>query len=118
MKLFIQTILGIGALIAGVSLLYFFMTGLSTGVNFILLILSIIFIGAGGFLFIRVSKIENAIPEAGSEVASKETGSKLLEKNNQMIQDWGKVNTKKDNLKAIQIAANAQEQATKEQMAS
>jgi hypothetical protein len=117
MKMFIQTVLGIVALLAGISLLYFFISELSTGFNFIFLILSVIFIGAGGFLFFRVSKIENTIPDNANSLqpVSAEGGSKLLEKNNKMVQDWAKTNSRKESLKAIEMAAAAQAQAAKEQ---
>lgn len=113
MKLFVQTALGILALIAGVALLYFFMSGLSKGANFIFLILSIIFIGVGAFLFFRVSKLQNAIQE-GNDIAT-ESGSKLLQKNNQMIKDYGQANGKKENLKAVQIAVGAEATAIAEE---
>lgn len=110
MKLFIQTFLGIVALIAGISFLYFFMSGLSTGFNVILLLLSLILIGIGSYLFFRVSKIANAIPQnsAAIEPVPVDSGSKLLEKNNQMIKDYNQQNSKKDNLKAVQIAVGAE----------
>lgn len=119
MKIVVQTGLGVVALFGGVGLLYLFISQLSTSANIIFLIIALVLFGVSGFLFFKVAKIENAIPEAtDSQGTLKETGSQLLEKNNQMIQDWGKVNTKKDNLKAIQIAANAQAQAAKEQLSS
>lgn len=119
MKIVVQTGLGVVTLLGGVGLLYFFISQLSTSANLIFLIIALALFGVSGFLFFRVAKIENAISETtDSKEALKETGSQLLEKNNQMIQDWGKVNTKKDNLKAIQIAANAQAQAAKDQLAS
>jgi membrane protein implicated in regulation of membrane protease activity len=117
MNIFIQTLLGIIALIVGVSLLYFFMAGLSTGVNFLFLILSLVFIGAGTFLFVRVSKIENTNPELNeaSTKDSVQTNSKLLDKNNQMIKEWSQLNSKKDNLKAVQMAVGAEVQAKSNQ---
>jgi hypothetical protein len=118
MKLFIQTASGIIALIAGVLFLYLFISGLSKGANFVFLILSFIFIGIGGYLFVKVSKIANTIPESGVEVVSAESGSKLLKKNNQMIEEWSKTNSKEESLKAVQIAASAQQQVAKEQMSS
>jgi len=114
MNLVVQTLLGIVGLLVGVVLLYFFMSGLGKGPNFIFLALSLVFIGAGAFLFIRISKLQNAIQE-GTESAT-ETGSKLLDKNNKMIQSWDKTNSRKESLKAIEMAAAAQAQATKEKM--
>ncbi len=110
MKTFVQTIVGVVALISGISLFYFFMAGLSTGFNFIFLILSLLFIGAGGFLFYRVSKMVNANPEMSPalEPAPTETGTKLLEKNNQLVKDYSQTNYKKDNLKAVQMAVSAE----------
>ena len=119
MKIVVQTGLGVVALLGGVGLLYLFISQLSASLNIIFLVIALVLFGVGGFFFFKVAKIENAIPEATDpQETVKETGSKLLEKNNQMIEDWGKVNTKKDNLKAIQIAANAQAQAAKEQLSS
>lgn len=106
MNLIVQTLLGIIGLIAGVILLYLFISGLSKGPNFIFLILSVLFIGAGAFLFIRITKLQNAIQEGTEKVA--ESGSKLLEKNNQMINEYGQANSKKDNLKAVQLAVGAE----------
>lgn len=119
MKIVVQTSSGVVALLGGVFLLYLFISQLNASTNIIFLVIALALFGVGGFLFIRVAKIENAIPDGTDDKAKlKESGSKLLEKNNQMIEDWGKVNTKKDNLKAIQIAANAQQQAAKEQLSS
>jgi hypothetical protein len=115
MKMFGQTSLGIVSLIAGVLLLYFFISGLNTNFNILFLILSIILVGIGAFLFLRVSKMANSISEPNLEIVPSESGSKLLEKNNKMIQDWDKTNTKRDNLKAVQMAAGAQAQSVKEQ---
>jgi len=114
MNLVVQTLLGIVGLLVGVVLLYFFMSGLGKGPNFIFLALSLVFIGAGAFLFIRISKLQNAIQEGTESVT--ETGSKLLDKNNKMIQSWDKTNSRKESLKAIEMAAAAQAQATKEKM--
>lgn len=117
MKLFVQTGIGIVALIAGVSLLFLFFSGLSAGVNFIFLILSLVLIGAGAFMFVRVSKIENTSPESTNmqiAPAEAESGSKLLEKNNQLVQEWSNTTNKKDHLKAVQIAVSAEQQAKKE----
>src|SRR5438874_11036987 len=104
MKLFVQTGIGIVALIAGVSLLYFFFLGLSSGFNFVFLLLSLVLISVGAFIFIRVSKMTNTIPETPKafEPVPAENGSKLLEKNNQLVKDWEQVNTKKDSLKAVE----------------
>jgi hypothetical protein len=117
MKLFVQTGLGIVLLIAGVSLLYFFISGLSKGFNFIFLILSLVFIGAGTFLFFKVSKIANGIPEesAAIEPVPAESGSKLLEKNNQIVKDWTQATNKKENLKSVQMAVSAEVQAKSEE---
>jgi len=108
MKLFIQTMLGIVALLAGVALLYFFLSRLSSGFSYIFLILSIVLIGVSAFLFFKVSKIANFVPEASVEVPSTESGSKLLEKNNQMVEAWNKTNRTNDTLKTIQMEASAQ----------
>src|SRR6266550_8426586 len=110
MKLFVQTFLGIVALIAGVALLYFFFSGLNSGVNFIYLIFSFILIGIGAFLFVKVSKLANSSPEPSVEVVPAESGSKLLEKNNQIVKDWEQANDKKENLKAVQMAVGAEVQ--------
>src|SRR6185437_2597785 len=98
MKLVIQTILGILALIAGISLLYLLISGLNNGVNYIFLILSLVFIGGGGFLFVRVSKLANADTVQGMDKTLTESGSKLLQKNNQIISDYSDTNVKKDHL--------------------
>ena len=117
MNLFVQTLLGIIALIAGVSLLYFFMAGLSTGVNFLFLILALVFVGVGGFLFFRVSKIQNGIPQdsVAVEPVPAESGSKLLAKNNQMVKEWSQATNKKENLKAVQMAVSAEVQVKTEE---
>lgn len=115
MKLFIQTGLGIAALLIGVTLLYFFMSGLGKGANFIFLALSLVFIGAGAFLFIRVAKIQNAIQEGITEPIAAESGTKLLQKNNQMIKDYNQANGKKENLKAVQLAVGAEATAIAEE---
>ena len=119
MKIVVQTGLGVLALLGGVSLLYLFISQLNANINILFLFIALALFGAGGFLFFRVAKIENAIPETtDTQEKPGETGSKLLDKNNKMIQDWTKTNSKNDNLKAIEIAASAQQQATKEQMSA
>jgi hypothetical protein len=119
MKIVVQTGIGVLALLGGVFLLYLFISQLNANTNIIFLIIALALFGVGAFLFVRVAKIENAVAQnSDSQEKINETGSKLLEKNNQMIQEWGKTNSKKDNLKAVQIAASAQQQAAKDQMSS
>ncbi len=110
MNLFIQTLLGIIALIGGVTLLYFFIVGLNISVNFLFLILSFVLICVGSFLFIRVSKLENSSTEKDTVTAASTTeakAAKLLEKNNKMIQEWNKTNQTKDSLKMVELAVAA-----------
>ena len=118
MNIIVQTFLGLLALVGGVALLYFFMAGLSTGVNFLFLIISLVLIGVGSFLFFRVSKIANSSPEltqASTKETSKQANSKLLERNNQIAKDWAQLNSKKDTLKSVQMAVSAEVQAKADQ---
>jgi len=117
MIIFIQTISGVVSYFAGISLLYFFISRLSTNVNYIFLITSLIFLASGTYLFIRVSKFTNSVSDESKavEVVPADGGSKLLEKNNQMVKEWNHTTNKKDNLKAVQIAVSAEATAVAEE---
>ena len=114
MNIIVQTFLGLFALLGGVILLYLFMAGLSTSVNLVFLILSLVFLCGASFLFIRVSKITNSATVL-KDTETIEGGSKLLAKNNQLIKDYSQSNNKKDNLKAVQIAVSAEATAVAEE---
>ena len=99
---------------AGVAVGYLYLAGTSQGKNFILLCISLALIAGGLFIFSRIGDAVynlNTDTELEKPQAPKEGLQSVLEKNNEMVQDYANTAKTRDNLKVLEIAGAAEEQA-------
>src|SRR5258708_8429932 len=108
LKVISQTFLGILFALGGIYVLYLYIISINTGANLLFLILSLLLIGGGVFLFIKASKSESAvdskIPLIKPSDKSDIKAESLLAKNNAMFSEWNKTNDTKENLKIFQLS--------------
>jgi hypothetical protein len=114
-KVFGMTFLGLGLTGGGFFLLFFYLSGISTGQTPLLLIPAVLCVGGGIFLLLRAGKSNAttfALAEEGqttTETIKAVGGKNLLEKSNEYTAEWKKTNDTKDRLKILQISANAED---------
>jgi len=106
--------LGLLLCAAGVIVFYIFLTGIDNGGNPWIILGAIPLIGGGVFLLYKLGKSDSTVVFKAHLVASNKEGVKsILEKNNEISEEWSRTVEKKDRMKVVKIAAAAQEQAQK-----
>ncbi|HVA97133.1 MAG TPA: hypothetical protein VND99_05755 [Candidatus Acidoferrales bacterium] len=115
LKEVIQSFLGVILALAGIFVLYLFITSLNQNANYLFFGGSLLLIGGAIFLFIRAEKSDTIILKR-TEPESEGIGipfipkinkrqSETLAKNNEMLKEWNKTNATRDKLKIVQIAS-------------
>lgn len=112
-KQILLTIAGIGAVAIGILLLYFFLISLSTNGNYFYFTGSLLLTGLAVYLFIRVTN--NTPNKAPSSIVSvsKEDIAKTFEEKNKLINQYGKIERTRAQLKMLEAAGSSASDASK-----
>jgi hypothetical protein len=112
LKIIGLTLLGCVLDIAGIYILYLYFISLNAKGNLLFLIASILLIGTGVFLFIKMGSsnrtVETAMPPIKPLEEIGATAETRIAKNNAMLGDWKKTNETKDRLRMLEIQSNAE----------
>jgi len=122
MKMVLLSFAGLVLCLAGIYLMYVFLTGLDANTTIFLLIGSLILIVGGITLLVFAQKSDTMILQrAGKEESEKKfepiavnTGkdeglAKQIDQNNAMMKDWEKTNETKQRLRMLQMQASAED---------
>jgi hypothetical protein len=124
LRVIFNSFLGILATVAGFYLAYLYLESLNqTGRPFYLL-LSLPLIVFGIILLVRTSRSDESLvistfqasgpqPDKPEKENSASLGN-IMEKNNQLLNEWTKQSEKRDKMKILEIAAAAEEQEEKD----
>ncbi len=115
-KAFPKIALGLIIIIAGIIVGYLYLVSTTEGQNFLLLALSLGLIAGGLFILGRVGETVynlNTQTEEEPQTENKQGFESMLEKNNAMVADYANTAKTRDQLKILEIAGAAEEQASK-----
>lgn len=108
-----QTLLGLVSSILGIYFGYLFIHGLDNGASPFFIILSLVLIGAGIYLLMHASNSNATVAanapseksvEEDSIIIKKRGFEGMLKHNNEMSEEWEKVNSQRDKLRTLQFA--------------
>lgn len=117
------TLLGLILSASGFYVAYLYIKGVNDNTSSPLLLLpSIVLVGLGIFLLLRAGKSNATIPslvgvEEVPENKNKEGFESLLNRNNELSEEWSKTVDDRDKLQILQIAAKAEDEANKNKAA-
>lgn len=113
---FLQTVLGLILSISGIQLAYAYVKGLDQNANILLLFLAIILIGIGAYFLMRAGKSDASVfkklKNFGAGKQNQASLEQVLEKNNQLSNEWAKTVEKRDRLKMLEISTAAATEVT------
>jgi hypothetical protein len=115
-KAFPKIALGSIIIIAGIIIGYIYLAGAHEGQSFLFLALSLGLIAGGLFILGRVGETVYNLDtqtEEESHAEKKQGFESMLEKNNAMVEDYANTAKTRDQLKILEIAGAAEEQASK-----
>lgn len=106
------TLLGVVLDISGIYILYLYFVSLNAKGNLLFLIASILLMGTGVFLFIKMGSSDRTVVAAMPPIKPLDeigtTAESRIAKNNEMLGDWKKTNETKDRLRMLEIQSNAE----------
>lgn len=113
--------LGILLSVTGFYIAYIYIKNIDNGSNPILLVLSTLVVGVGVYILLRMGKSDATVgvvkEETDKEIlekgASAATSKSILERNNELSEEWTKTVEHRDRLKVLEIAEGAKEEAEK-----
>ena len=124
LRVIFNSFLGILATVAGFYLAYLYLESLNQTGRPLYLLLSLPLIISGIILLVRTSRSDESLvistfqgTESQTEKPENQnTGSlgNIMEKNNQLLNEWTKQSEKRDKMKILEIAAAAEEQEEKD----
>jgi hypothetical protein len=117
--LLLQAILGLGFFLSGIQAMYFYISNLEKGASFLIMLLSFILIGAGGFLLMRAGKSDDSVFKRiknfrKKSLATDEALEQTLKQNSALTSEWNKTIEKRDKLKMLEVSTAAAAEATQE----
>jgi len=111
LKVLLNTIVGIGLFIGGFGLAYYYLANIDNGDSGLLLIPAFGMVIASVFMFMRAGKSDETVilnkQTAETQNSAPKQGD-LLKKNSQITQEWMKSVEKRDKMRMLEIASNAE----------
>ena len=109
---FLQTFLGLLLSVSGIQTIYVYVSGLDKGTSIFLLLLAFLLIGVGVYFLTKAGKSDATVFTRLKNFRKKKMDDsvaleQVLEKNNQLSQEWGKTIEKRDKLKMLEISTAA-----------
>ena len=112
-----KILIGLTVTLAGLGIGFLFVSDTSSSKAPIFLIVSIILLAGGLFLLSRVGEAVYNLNTQSEDAAGVPTNNQgfqsVLDKNNEMVADYAKTAKTRDELKVLEIAGAAEEQAQK-----